>query len=474
MSGQWIGFTVSVNCGETLGTYQGQIIHVDSSGQTITLKKAFRNGIPDPSQEVVLCARDIQNLKIIDTASEEGYSKNTASTVAVTKPVAKRPNRSVSESLAAVRYSLRESPRKPVEDPGPRTSTSQSQLGEGNRTPSKKDRQRHKWSEKDEACFGTPIDNIIHHEFDFEKNLALFNKQAVYEEINASQRPDLVRQTDINRRGVQNYRHDQNVLASAPAMYRQVVVPAPGSKEYVTDDGLVIPSITCELRRQLIEMAERRGLSHERQSELMGRAATEMALQLLGGAHRLNPHNVHQWPTVVALCGSHRQGSFGINCARQLASHGVNTIIYLVDPTCLSPILMNEIALYRLTNNKLITDAQELPTVAVDLIVLALADETAKTVTLALQMKSSYCAAATWANENRAPVLALDPPPDGTPGVDTKFSLVPFLPLAHSPENGKLYLCNVACPQQVFKDLGIKYTSPFGPKFVIPLHPNDT
>jgi len=46
-----------------------------------------------------------------------------------------------------------------------------------NRTPSKKDRFRQRWSEKDEACFGTPIDNILEQDFDFEKNLALFNKQ---------------------------------------------------------------------------------------------------------------------------------------------------------------------------------------------------------------------------------------------------------------------------------------------------------
>ena len=47
-----------------------------------------------------------------------------------------------------------------------------------NRTPSKKDRLRQKWNEKDEACFGTPIDdNILEQDFDFEKNLALFNKQ---------------------------------------------------------------------------------------------------------------------------------------------------------------------------------------------------------------------------------------------------------------------------------------------------------
>jgi hypothetical protein len=48
------------------------------------------------------------------------------------------------------------------------------------------------------------------------------------------------------------------------------------------DDGLVIPSIMPDLRHQLLLVAERLGLTEERQAELMGRAATEMEI---GRAH---------------------------------------------------------------------------------------------------------------------------------------------------------------------------------------------
>ena len=69
--------------------------------------------------------------------------------------------------------------------------------------------------------------------------------QAVYDEINA-QRPDIVRHADTSRRS-QKYRHDENVIASTPAMYRQVVVPAPGVKEYVTGkDLLAFAYVLCE------------------------------------------------------------------------------------------------------------------------------------------------------------------------------------------------------------------------------------
>ena len=37
-------------------------------------------------------------------------------------------------------------------------------------------------------------------EFDFEKNLALFDKRLVFEEISASNQPDVIRLVDINRR----------------------------------------------------------------------------------------------------------------------------------------------------------------------------------------------------------------------------------------------------------------------------------
>ena len=43
------------------------------------------------------------------------------------------------------------------------------------------------------------------------------------------------------------------------------------------------------------------------------------------------------------------------------------------------------------------------------------------------------------------------------------------LPLSHSPQAGKLYLANTGIPRNIYKEIGIKYSSPFGAKFVIPL-----
>lgn len=41
-----------------------------------------------------------------------------------------------------------------------------------------KDRQ--KWNDRDEQAFGNPIDQSMEQDFDFEKNLALFNKKVWY------------------------------------------------------------------------------------------------------------------------------------------------------------------------------------------------------------------------------------------------------------------------------------------------------
>ncbi|XP_020709599.1 enhancer of mRNA-decapping protein 3 [Athalia rosae] len=469
MSGQFLGCTVSVKCDETLGTYQGQI--VDLNEQTVTLTKTFRNGVPYPSPQVILSAKDILHIEIISTeeAVETQSNVQTSSKVTVRRPIAKRAGRSVSECIPPLvipnaEVQQQSNPRKPLESIQSHSeppSNGKINLGETSTKNQKRNSQRQRWQERDEQAFGTPVDKSMEQDFDFEKNLALFNKEAVWQEIN-SLKPDIVRQSENNRGSVPKYRHDENVIESEPTAFRQIVVPSADDREYVTDDGLVIPSITVELHRQLIGAADRLGISWDRRVELLGRAGAEIILQLLGGGHRLNPNNAHQWPTVVALCGPHRSGAAGVNCARQLSSHGVKTVVYVENSE--DVFLLQELSLYRLSGNRVETRCKNLPAVT-DLILVALGEEgSPRTVT----------SAATWANNNRAPVLAIEPPSAGTPGIITKFSLLGGLPLSHSADNGRLYLCNLALPAKVFSDVGITYRSPFGPKFVIPLHSNSS
>lgn len=74
-------------------------------------------------------------------------------------------------------------------------------------------------------------------------------------------KPGIVRKSESGRG---KYRHDENVIVSKPTTLRQIIVPVSDEREYVTDDGLVIPSITVDLHRQLIGAADRLGISWER------------------------------------------------------------------------------------------------------------------------------------------------------------------------------------------------------------------
>ena len=52
------------------------------------------------------------------------------------------------------------------------------------------------------------------------------------------------------------------------------------------DSGLVVPSISYELHKKLLSVAEKHGLTLERRLEMTGVCASQMALTLLGGPNR--------------------------------------------------------------------------------------------------------------------------------------------------------------------------------------------
>lgn len=88
-----------------------------------------------------------------------------------------------------------------------------------------------------------------------------------------------------------------------------------------------------------------------------------------------------------------------------------------------------------------------------------------------LKEQSWYQSVADWANKNRAPVLSIDPPVSEQPqSVDAKWTLSLGLPLPLADKDSRVYLCDIGLPKMVYQEVGIDYHSPFGCKFVIPLH----
>ncbi|GFR69554.1 enhancer of mRNA-decapping protein 3 [Elysia marginata] len=323
---------------------------------------------------------------------------------------------------------------------------------------------------KNSECFSAPTQSYLQ-DFDFESNLALFNKKAVFQEIE-NEFPELSLSSGPPLE--QKYRHDENILQPGesnmvPVRKQQIKVPGTTKKLYITDSGLLVPAISQELREQLCALASEHGLSHSRQLESFCRSASDMAIHLIGGSHRIHPKNDHQMPAVVVLCGAHDHGALGACCARILSSHGVQ--VTLVTPNCPLPtITTQEIELFKLTGNTVVHNVKGLPK-TVDLVVSALDSPFAST----FNQQPWYQNVVAWTKSQdvKAQILALDPPPQG-PGMSTRWSLFKVLPLAEtSPHCGSLYLCDLSIPSAIFAKLGITYVSPFGSKFVISLHEQD-
>lgn len=67
--------------------------------------------------------------------------------------------------------------------------------------------------------------------------------------------------------------------------------------------------------------------------------------------------------------------------------------------------------------------------------------------------------------------MAIDPPASGISNINMKWSILPVLPLEDiSSSCGKIYLSNLTIPDKFFYEAGVNYKSPFGHKFLIPIH----
>ncbi|XP_068432679.1 enhancer of mRNA-decapping protein 3-like isoform X2 [Clinocottus analis] len=471
MATDWLGSVVSINCGLTLGVYQGEVSSVDHTSQTISLRQPYHNGVRCPLPEVTFSAIDIKELKFLDV-------HNT-----VNKPSTGQGAATESSSIPSARHGQSNRVALPHVTSGsshsgtaPITILRRAPAGSSNsrgapQAAQKKNSARNGGPARtrDDECFGGGTDENMDADFDFEGNLALFDKAAVFSQIDGTGGHGN-RAQHHNAQGDQkplSYRHDENILEAKPVIYRQITVPQQGGKEYYTDSGLVVPSIPYELHKRLLASAERWGLCLERRLETTGVCSSQMALTLLGGPNRLTPKNVHQRPTVVLLCGPHIQGAQGVSCGRHLANHGVEVILFLPNFVKMQEAVTGEVHLYARTGSKQVAGVKDLPTSPVDLVINCLDCHENPL----LREQSWYQSAADWANQNRAPVLSIDPAVGGPhQPVEAKWSLSLGLPLPLAETESRVYLCDIGIPKLVFQEVGIRYRSPFGCKFVIPLH----
>ncbi|ERE76203.1 enhancer of mRNA-decapping protein 3 [Cricetulus griseus] len=325
MAMDWLGSIVSINCGDSLGVYQGRVSAVDQVSQTISLTRPFHNGVKCLVPEVTFRAGDITELKILeipgpgdnqqfgDLHQTELGSSGVGYQVGVsqngTGKVVKKPTSSSSAPQNIPKRTDVKSQDVAVSPQQQQCSKSYVDRHMESLSQSKSFRRRHNsWSSssrhpnqatpkksglkngqmknKDDECFGDDIEEIPDTDFDFEGNLALFDKAAVFEEIDTYERRSGTRSRGVPNERPARYRHDENILESEPIVYRRITVPHSVSKEFCTDSGLVVPSVSYELHKKLLSVAEKHGLTLERRLEMTGVCASQMALTLLGGPNR--------------------------------------------------------------------------------------------------------------------------------------------------------------------------------------------
>ncbi|NWZ43199.1 EDC3 protein, partial [Brachypodius atriceps] len=491
MATDWLGSIVSINCGESLGVYQGRVSAVDQVSQTISLTRPFHNGVKCLVPEVTFRAGDITELKILEipgpgdsrqcgdsqhmdmatpgVGCQVGPSQNGTSKV-LKKPMSSSAPQNIPRRTDMKSQDIVISPQQQCsksymdrhmetlsQSKGFRrrhNSWSSSSRHPNQVTPKKSGLKNGQMKSKDDECFGDDIDEIPDTDFDFEGNLALFDKAAVFEEIETYERRSGTRSRGTPSEKPARYRHDENILESEPIVYRRIVVPQNPHKEFCTDSGLVVPSVSYELHKKLLAVAEKHGLTLERRLEMTGVCASQMALSLLGGPNRYsrtrNIGREQDWG------GPHNAAGLSFSLGREDS---------VVDPS--------RAGLWEFprkvpgTPRAMSVFLADLPDTPVDLVINCLdCHENAF-----LRDQPWYKAVVDWANQNRAPVLSIDPPiSEMELGIDAKWSLALGLPLPLGERAGRVYLCDIGIPQKVFQEVGINYHSPFGCKFVIPLH----
>ena len=413
----FIGYYVSLSC-DNDSVYEGEVGHIDSAKQLITLIHAHQL-LPDGNTlkfpRITLTGNHIQNLKIIRERMKLSDEPNPTKSLHTNGQKSKSPKD----------FALQ-------------------------------NKEKHK-----NQCFN--LDQVeLYPDFDFEKNLAKFDKRAIYEQMIQNTEGSLPN-------GIPNYEKkmkcQENILESQPLSLRHIKVPLEhAGKEYSTEDGFIVPAITLALKKKLLAEAINAGLTFQQIVENAGICACQMTLQLVGGSLRINPSNNHQRPVVVVLAGPHTQGVQAICAARHLVNHTVKVVLYIPEQ---SSYTKSQLDLFLKSGGKVIHLYKDLPSKPVDMVIDAM---------VGLESDSKELDwlpyAISWANQNKAPLLAIDPclTQSSIEVPDVKWTLAMGLPMIKSPKSGRMFLADIGIPKGVFADVGIQYISPFKDKFYIPLY----
>ncbi|KAG8144929.1 hypothetical protein E2320_013338, partial [Naja naja] len=237
------------SCGDSLGVYQGRVSAVNQASQTISLTRPFHNGVKCLVPEVTFRAGDITELKILEIpglgdngrcgdfqhpdlgisalecpggASQNGTGKLLKKPSSAPQNIPRRTDVKAQEvALSPQLHPCSKSYMdRHLESLNPsknfrrrHNSWSSSSRHPNQATPKKSGLKNGQMKSKDDECFGDDIEEIPDTDFDFEGNLALFDKAAVFEEIETYERKGGTRSRGTpSEKAAARYRHDENIL----------------------------------------------------------------------------------------------------------------------------------------------------------------------------------------------------------------------------------------------------------------------
>lgn len=252
-------------------------------------------------------------------------------------------------------------------------------------------------------------------------------------------------------------------------MQEDGVMSAAGARPrlcFYTDTGKQVPAVTADEMREVDRMAmEETGPNLYQMMENAGRDLTLLAIELLG--------KNWQKAKVLVLAGGGGNGGGGICAARHLANHDADVSLCLAHPERLGEVSSWQRKVFQSTRGTE-TSAHLLRGQEPDLVLDALIGYGLKSAP-----DGTVAELIGWANSAKAPILSLDVPSglDATTGrppgayIQAKWTMTLALPKTGlSPDRtGDLFLADIGIPQGTYRRMNLKYESPFGARFWVPL-----
>ncbi|KAJ1976522.1 enhancer of mRNA decapping [Dimargaris verticillata] len=259
-------------------------------------------------------------------------------------------------------------------------------------------------------------------------------------------------------------------------------------------NGTMVPGVA---RTQFVELerilaTEVVGPSKEQLIENAGRSSAMLCLQILGGSRRIQPGNHNAPPVVLIMAGNNRLGAIGVCGARHLVNHGCEVVFVVASKDRdLDPSVFYQQRLARLAGARLIGRVTALPDQSnspVDLIVDGLLGATHAFNDIAMATEQqTITQLIQWANENKAPVLALEVPSGHTktsqatnPDVPNPYEMIvprwtlcfgaPSAELTSRAMSGELTLADMGVPHALWKRVGVRqWRMPWGADYLVGL-----